>query len=455
MASYNYKTLSQLDGDIETNNRNFAPAALLLLNIDRDLDQSSIALEQYGLATDADVASELAAAYEDNSSQIMERFASFKEHAAAVKGASSGWKAFETDYAAWVVSADTVAKTRPGSPEYMAAISGEREAFDKARDHIHGYADVYSEEALKQSGDDMKADAATAIRSSILIVLVSLVVAGVLGTLVSRSAARFVKDGATKLASQSETLAGLATQLGANSAETVAQARSASNAGAEVDQSVQSVAAVIEQMEASIREIAGSASEANRVAADAVVMAGETTDQVNRLSASSDEIGQVLAVITSIAEQTNLLALNATIEAARAGEAGKGFAVVANEVKELANETARATGDIAGKVRSIQDETGGAASSIGRIAEIIDRINQIQTTIAGAVKEQTATTSEIARSVAAAASGVSDISERVTAVAEWAEDSSAGATAAEEAALALKTFADEMAGRRSEYAVSS
>ncbi len=130
---------------------------------------------------------------------------------------------------------------------------------------------------------------------------------------------------------------------------------------------------------------------------------------MKKLGESSQEIGNVIKVITSIAQQTNLLALNATIEAARAGEAGKGFAVVANEVKELAKQTARATEDIGRKIESIQGDTKGAVKAIEEISAIINQINDISNSIASAVEEQTVTTNEISRSVAEASSGVGDI----------------------------------------------
>ena len=129
----------------------------------------------------------------------------------------------------------------------------------------------------------------------------------------------------------------------------------------------------------------------------------------------------MVRTITSIAEQTNLLALNATIEAARAGEAGKGFAVVANEVKELAQETARATEDIVRRVEAIQADTGGAVLAIGRIGEVIGQINDYQLTIASAVEEQTATTNEMSRSVAEAAGGSTEIAANITGVSTAAE----------------------------------
>ncbi|MBA3782385.1 MAG: methyl-accepting chemotaxis protein, partial [Nocardioides sp.] len=149
---------------------------------------------------------------------------------------------------------------------------------------------------------------------------------------------------------------------------------------------------------------------------------------VSKLGTSSQEIGNVVKVITSIAEQTNLLALNATIEAARAGEAGKGFAVVANEVKELARETANATEDIARRVEAIQGDTGGAVEAIREIATIITSINDYQLTIASAVEEQTATTSEMSRNVAEASAGSGEIASNIAGVAAAADTTTQSVT---------------------------
>lgn len=203
-----------------------------------------------------------------------------------------------------------------------------------------------------------------------------------------------------------------------NNAQTTAQQASTAAAGAEqVSANVNTVAAAAEQMTASIQEIAHNAAAAARVASEAVQLTASTDTTVRQLSASSTDIGDIIRVITGIAEQTNLLALNATIEAARAGEAGKGFAVVANEVKELAKETAKATDEIGHKIGAIQNGSSNAVEAIAQITATITQINDIQTTIASAVEEQTATTNEISRSVAEAASGSMDIAQNINQVA--------------------------------------
>ncbi|WP_243059199.1 methyl-accepting chemotaxis protein [Nocardioides sp. SR21] len=230
-----------------------------------------------------------------------------------------------------------------------------------------------------------------------------------------------VAGSADAVAAASEQLSASSQEIAAGAEETSVQAGVVSAAADEVSRNVQTVAAGAEEMGASIREIAGSANDAARVAAQAVGMVESTNESVSRLGTSSQEIGDVVKTITSIAEQTNLLALNATIEAARAGEAGKGFAVVANEVKELAQETARATEDIARRVEAIQGDTGGAVTAIGEIATIIGSINDYQLTIASAVEEQTATTNEMARNVAEASTGSGEIATNISTVAGAAE----------------------------------
>jgi methyl-accepting chemotaxis protein len=201
------------------------------------------------------------------------------------------------------------------------------------------------------------------------------------------------------------------------------RASATSTASQQVSESVQNVAAGAEEMGASIREISRSTTEAATVAQGAVSVAASTNQTVSSLGDSSRQIGDVIRVITAIAEQTNLLALNATIEAARAGEAGKGFAVVASEVKDLAQETARATEDIARRVEAIQHDTTGAVAAIGEIGAVIARINEYQSTIAAAVEEQTATTAEMSRSVAEAAETSREIAASVVGIADDAQRS--------------------------------
>ncbi|WP_024286271.1 methyl-accepting chemotaxis protein [Cellulomonas sp. KRMCY2] len=233
-----------------------------------------------------------------------------------------------------------------------------------------------------------------------------------------------VVDSAGMVAAAAEELSAANTQVAAGSEETSAQAGVVAAAAEQVSRNVQAVAAGAEQMGASIREIAQNANEAAKVAAQAVQFSENTATTVSELGASAKEIGNVVKVITSIAEQTNLLALNATIEAARAGEAGKGFAVVAGEVKELAQESARAAEDIATRISANQTQTASAVTAIGEIATIIAQINDYQLTIASAVEEQTATTNEMSRGVTEAATGSGEIAANITGVATAASSSS-------------------------------
>lgn len=198
-----------------------------------------------------------------------------------------------------------------------------------------------------------------------------------------------LRSNAVRLASASDGLTELSTTMAAAAEETSTQASS--------------VASASEEMEASIREISTNVNRAATVSNEAASRVAEATTSIGRLGESSTKIGEVIGVITSIAEQTNLLALNATIEAARAGEAGKGFAVVAGEVKELAKQTGTATEDIATTISTIQNEIEGAVSSIGRIREVVAQVQDIATTIAGAIEEQTVVTKSIVENV----SGVS------------------------------------------------
>jgi methyl-accepting chemotaxis protein len=255
---------------------------------------------------------------------------------------------------------------------------------------------------------------------------------------------RNIASNALNLSSSSEKLSDNSRELASVTEETSVQANVVSVASEQISKNSQAVAIGVEEMSTSIKEIAKNASEGARVATYAVKVAETTTATIAKLAESSTEINQVIKVITSIAEQTNLLALNATIEAARAGEAGRGFAVVANEVKELAKETAKATEGISQKIEAIQTDTKGAIETIGQISTVINQINDIQNTIAGAVEEQTVTMNEIGRSVSEAARGSAEIAQNIMGVAQATQSTTASANLTQDAAGELAQMAAEL-----------
>jgi len=255
-----------------------------------------------------------------------------------------------------------------------------------------------------------------------------------------------ISDRAVTLATASEELSSVSTQMIGSAEETSRQANVVSSGSEQISRSVESVSVSVEEMIASIQEISKNTSEAARVATVAAGEADITNAAVNKLGASSGEIGKVVQVINTIAQQTNLLALNATIEAARAGEAGKGFAVVANEVKELANETAAATKDISRKIEAIQADTLDAIQAIGKISETIQQIKDISNSIATALEQQLATSGEIGRNLTEAARGSNEISAGIVKVAEIARDTAGSSENTQKAAEELARLAAELRG---------
>jgi len=218
------------------------------------------------------------------------------------------------------------------------------------------------------------------------------------------------------LASASTELQTTAQSMAATAEETSRQSTAVAAASEEASTNVQTVASAAEELSSSIAEITRQVAESAKIAGQAVDDAGRTNAQVQALAEAAQKIGDVVKLINDIAGQTNLLALNATIEAARAGEAGKGFAVVASEVKSLANQTAKATDDIAAQVKAIQGATSDSVKSIAGITGTISRINEIATTIASAVEEQGAATQEIARNVQQASKGTDEVSSNIAGV---------------------------------------
>ena len=224
-----------------------------------------------------------------------------------------------------------------------------------------------------------------------------------------------VSSASTELEASAKTLTSTASR-GQEVATTVAAASE------EASTNVQSVASATEELSSSITEISRQVQESARMASEAVGQARNTTDRVSELSKAATRIGDVVELINTIAGQTNLLALNATIEAARAGEAGRGFAVVASEVKALAEQTAKATGEIGQQISGIQAATNDSVGAIKEISSTIERLSEISSAIAAAVEEQGAATQEIARNVQQAAQGTQQVSSNITDVQRGASE---------------------------------
>nr|WP_298324836.1 CHASE3 domain-containing protein [Asticcacaulis sp.] len=229
--------------------------------------------------------------------------------------------------------------------------------------------------------------------------------------------------------------------------ETRAQATATASAADQTAANVQTVASAAEEMASSIQEISRQVVHSTQVADEAADQAARTNETVKTLAEAAQRIGTVVQLISEIASQTNLLALNATIEAARAGEAGKGFAVVASEVKSLANQTAKATEEIAQQIQSMQSVTGEAVGAIGSITGTIGRINEAMATISAAVEQQNATTLEISRNVQQAALGTREVSANIATVTQAAGETGASATQVLGAARDLGEQADVMKNR--------
>jgi len=223
---------------------------------------------------------------------------------------------------------------------------------------------------------------------------------------------------------------------------TIAQATTVSAAADLASGNVQTVAAATEQLAASINEIATQVEHSRNVAERADGEAKQTTDLIERLSSNVASIGEIVALINGISSQTNLLALNATIEAARAGDAGKGFAVVAAEVKSLANQTGRATDEIALKIAAVQNGTADAVRAVETISRVINDMGGIAASVASAVQEQTAATREISRNVDQAATGTEDVSRNIGGVETAARETGQAATQISESSAELTKQAD-------------
>ena len=251
-----------------------------------------------------------------------------------------------------------------------------------------------------------------------------------------QSIIRDVAQSARQLSNSSGDLLKIAEQMSNNAEQTSGKANTVADSGkgmsanmssvvaamGEASKNINMVAEAAEGMTATIDEIAGNTEKAHSITNDAVSQAQNASDRIGELGHAAQDIGKVVEAITEISEQVNLLALNATIEAARAGEAGKGFAVVANEIKELARQTAEATGEIKGQVDGIQASTEGTIGEISSISKIVNQVNGIVSTIAAAIEEQSVTTKEIAGNVAQASHGIGEINTNVAQSSEMANE---------------------------------
>lgn len=260
-----------------------------------------------------------------------------------------------------------------------------------------------------------------------------------------------VKQVVTSVSTGASDITAAAQELTAAAESATQKSTAVADASTEASSNVQTVAAASEEMSSSIQEIARQVSDSTRSTGEAKDEVEQTDAVVRDLAEAAQKIGEVVTLISDIAEQTNLLALNATIEAARAGESGKGFAVVASEVKNLAQQTAKATGEIAQQIDGVQSTTETAVQAIGRIKDTIMKVDEIAGSISAAVEEQTSAVAEISNSTQHAARGTQDVNDNIGEVQRTSEETGIAARRALDTATDLSGQSEDLRRKVDEF----
>lgn len=403
-----------------------APATTLLISTDRDAYQAQLAVTYLAMLKDSSLEAELApqalADFEENAAQTLSRFEEYQAVAFGTDAEVAEWTPYTEARQAWLAAAQVVVDA-PDGPSAATALPQVGELFTVMRDRLDAIQEGVYEPIVADLAEVQAAQRADSQRLIVAAVVVFVLSGLAVSWTLSNSISRRVAKNSRAVQGATQDLVTVSDVLSSTAEQTSGLAGVSATSAEELSGHMHSLAAAVEEMGVSIGEISRSTTEVNGISATSVELVDNALDRVGVLDESSRQIGKVAEVVTAIAEQTNLLALNATIEAARAGEAGKGFAVVANEVKELANETARATGEISALIDRIQDDSREVGTAINGIHDTIEKVSALQSSVASAVEEQSITTNEIGRTVGYVSDRATAITSSVRSVADSARRS--------------------------------